>query len=188
MPIWTLAERLSNQNDVCVLILDGEGTPVVSCEANIFCVLHHADSHSLEFFRQIADEAEEPILRSFSIKPRRNDRFTNDRFIGRTPPENAPQQLSLLYSYRVTLADGSSVRYIMLNVTITPLTPTGQHPAPQLALITLIVLLLALLLATLLSHPGVKPHGGRRIRQPVRWLAASMSVPPTVTAIRRSAS
>ena len=151
-----LAERLSNQNDVCVLILDGEGTPVVSCEANIFCVLHHADSHSLEFFRQIADEAEEPILRSFSIKPRRNDRYTNERFIGRTPPENAPQQLSLLYSYRVTLADGS-VRYIMLNATITPLDATVSTLRSQLALITLIVLLLALLLATLLSHRVSSP-------------------------------
>ena len=151
-----LAKQISNQNSICVLILDENRQALISCEASISCVLHKANPQTLDFFCQQADEENAPRLRLFTLEHPRNDRYTIERFLGRVPPKEIGAQTSLLYTRKITLADGST-RYLLLNAVITPLDATVSTLRSQLLLITTIVLLLALLLAAIISRYVSRP-------------------------------
>lgn len=151
-----LANQLSNRNSICVLILDADQQPLISCEASISCVLHKANAQTLAFFCQQADEENAPHLRLFTLEHPRNDRYAIDRFSGRVPPKEIGAQTSLLYTQKVTLADGSA-RYLLLNAVITPLDATVSTLRSQLLLITVLVLLLALALAAIISRHVSRP-------------------------------
>ena len=151
-----LAERLSTQNSVCVLMLDADGNTLLSYDATNFCILHKVGDHGLHFFCHLADEADGPVLRFFNQERTRNEQFDQDRFVGRVPPAVGPSQTSLLYSRRVALKDGT-VRYILLSAVITPLDATVSTLRSQLVMVTVIVLILAMLLAVLISHRISRP-------------------------------
>lgn len=151
-----LANQLSNKNSICVLILDENRQTLISCEASISCVLHKANAQTLAFFCQQADEENAPHLRLFTMEHPRNDRYAMDRFSGRVPPKEISAQISLLFTQKVTLDDGSA-RYLLLNAMISPLDATVSTLRSQLLLITAIVLSLALLLAALISRYVSRP-------------------------------
>ena len=151
-----LANQLSNQNSVCVLILDENEDVLISCEASITCLLHKFNEPTLDFFCKQADVDTQPRLRLYTLEHPRNDRYAIDRFSGRVPPKEISAQMSLLYTQKVYLADGTA-RYLLLNAVISPLDATVSTLRSQLLLITVIVLLLALLLAAILSRHVSRP-------------------------------
>ena len=151
-----LAKQLSNQNSICIMILDENRQTLISCEASIFCILHKSNAQTLDFFCQQADQENAPLLSLFTLEHPRNDRYAMDRFSGRVPPKEISAQTSLLYTQKVTLAD-SSVRYLLLNAVISPLDATVSTLRSQLLVITAIVLALALLLAAIISRYVSRP-------------------------------
>lgn len=152
-----LAEQLSTQNDVCILILDGSGHTVISSEDTQFCLIHRMSSRDLSWWCSRAPEDGSTLMEQFNVQPFENERYNPRRFAGNPPPLMETSHQSLLYARRITLPDGQ-MGYMLLNTMITPLDATVATLRSQLLLITAAVLIGALLLAVFVS---------RRLSQPI---------------------
>ena len=114
-----LADRISAENEVCMLLADEEGKTLLSIDHVRFCLLHHMTPRELA--RQIARTPEDgtELVEMVSVAPFRNDRYHAEEFEGAVPEENAGKGRSMLYSRRVTFSDGRHGT-LLVNAQITP--------------------------------------------------------------------
>ena len=154
--IQALAERVGQENDVCILLLSAQGTTMVSHDANMFCVLHHLEKNELRRYRETAQKKAGTLIETFELGGERSPRYEQNRFVGRVPAAVAPTYKSMLYVHQVPLADGSEAT-LFLNAMITPVNATVDTLTEQLIIITMILLTLALVLAMVISHRIVQP-------------------------------
>ncbi len=114
-----LADRISADNEVCMLLVDGEGNRLLSIDHVRFCVLHRMTPRELE--KQIAKTPEDgtELVEMVSVVPFRNDRYHEDEFEGAVPRGKSGSGRSMLYSKRVTFGD-ESVGTLLINAQITP--------------------------------------------------------------------
>lgn len=151
-----LADQLSSQNDVCILVLDAARRPVISSEDTRFCLIHRMSSRDLNWWCARIPEDGTVLMELFSIDPFGRSRTVARPFKNVPRPEDEPRQQSLLYARRITLPDGSA-GYMLLNSIITPLDATVSTLRTQLTIITVVVLLGALALAWVISRSISKP-------------------------------
>ena len=149
--VEVLADQLSAQNDVCILILDANKRTVISSEDTQFCLIHRMSQHDLTWWCERVPEDGSTLLEQFNVQPFPTELYNPRRFIGDAPPAMLSQQQSLLYARQITLPSGS-MGYMLLNAIITPLDATVSTLRSQLSLITCVVLIGALLLAALVSR------------------------------------
>ena len=149
--VSVLADQLSAQNDVCILILDENGHVVISSKDTQFCLIHRMSARDLSWWCSRAPEDGSTLIEQFNVQPFQNDLYNPRRFIGNAPPVPDNDYQSLLYAKRIELPTGK-VGYMLLNTMITPLDATVTTLRSQLLLITGLVLLGALLLAAIISH------------------------------------
>ena len=149
--VSVLADQLSTQNDVCILILDENGHEVISSKDTQFCLIHRMSIRGLSWWCSRVPEDGSTLIEQFNVQPFQNDLYNPRRFIGNAPPMPDTNYQSLLYAKRIELPDGRS-GYMLLNTMITPLDATVSTLRSQLLLITCLVLLGALLLAALISR------------------------------------
>ena len=149
--VSVLADQLSTQNDVCILILDENGHEVISSKDTQFCLIHRMSIRDLSWWCSRVPEDGSTLIEQFNVQPFQNDRYNPRRFIGNAPPMPDTNHQSLLYAKRITFPNGRT-GYMLLNTMITPLDATVSTLRSQLLLITCIVLLGALLVAALISR------------------------------------
>ena len=151
-----LADQLSTQNDVCILILDNSGRTVISSEDTQFCLIHRMSIRDLSWWCSRTPEDGSTLMEQFNVQPFANDRYNPLRIVGNPPPLMETRHQSLLYARRITLPSGQ-MGYMLLNTMITPLDATVNTLRSQLLLITGVVLVGALMLALLVSRKLSQP-------------------------------
>ena len=152
-----LAEQLATRNELCIMLLDAEFRPLVSSEGQQFCLIHRMKARDLSFWCRKAPADGTAQLELFNATPSASEEYDERRFVGRVPPRSMGDSQVLFYARRVTLAGGQP-GYLLLNSIITPVDATVSTLRAQLAIITCVVLLGAILLAMILS---------RRLSQPI---------------------
>ncbi len=146
-----LMDRLAQQNDVCILLLDSSKHVFLSSDDIHYCLIHRMSSRDLSFWCSMIPENGDTLTELFNIAPFGGDQYNSHQFRGNVPKMEDDKKQSLLCARRVTLPDGTG-GYLLLNSIITPLDSTVATLRMQLMLITIIVLLGATLLAMLISR------------------------------------
>ena len=146
-----LIDRLAQQNDVCILLLDSDKHVFLSSDDIHYCLIHRMSSRDLSFWCSMIPENGNTLTKLFNIAPFGGDQYNSHQFRGNVPKMEDDKKQSLLCARRVTLPDGTG-GYLLLNSIITPLDSTVATLRTQLMLITIIVLLGATLLAMLISR------------------------------------
>ena len=146
-----LMDRLAQQNDVCILLLDSDKHVFLSSDDIHYCLIHRMSSRDLSFWCSMIPENGDTLTELFNIAPFGGDQYNSHQFRGNVPKMEDDKKQSLLCARRVTLPDGTG-GYLLLNSIITPLDSTVATLRMQLMLITTIVLLGATLLAMLISR------------------------------------
>ena len=146
-----LMDRLAQQNDVCILLLDSDKHVFLSSDDIHYCLIHRMSSRDLSFWCSMIPENGDTLTELFNIAPFGGDQYNSHQFRGNVPKMEDDKKQSLLCARRVTLPDGTG-GYLLLNSIITPLDSTVATLRTLLMLITIIVLLGATLLAMLISR------------------------------------
>ena len=151
-----LIDRLAEENDVCVLLLDENGKTLQSSEDIRFCLIHRMSTRDLNWWLSITPEDGSVLTRLFNVKFPQMAQYNSRSFRGKVPPTEVHQRQSLLCARRVTMADGATA-YLLLNAVITPLDATVATLRSLLVLITVAVLLGALILALFIAKRVTRP-------------------------------
>ena len=146
-----LADQLSTQNDVCILVLDENQHVILTSEDTQFCLIHRMNVRDLAWWCSRVPEDGSTLIEQFDMQPFENERYNPRRFVGNAPPILQSNYQSMLYAKRIQLPNGGS-GYMLLNAMITPLDATVSTLRSQLSLITCIVILGALLVAAVVSR------------------------------------
>ena len=151
-----LIDRLAEENDVCVLLLDESGKTLLSSDDIRFCLIHRMSTRDLNWWLSITPEDGSVLTELFNVQFPQMTQYNSRSFRGKVPPTEVSQRQSLLCARRVTMVDGSTA-YLLLNAIITPLDTTVSTLRSQLVLITIAVLLGALLLALFIARRVTRP-------------------------------
>ena len=114
-----LADRLSADNDICMLMLNQEGETILSIDHVRFCLLHHMKPRELKKLIEQAPEDGRENIEMVSVAPFQNDRYHKEEFEGEVPESASGAGRSMLYTRRVFFDDGT-VGSLMINAQITP--------------------------------------------------------------------
>lgn len=152
-----LADRISQANDICVLIVNDRTEKLVSSEASGDCVIHRMSGFDLNRYIQITQESKTTLYRIFSMGGFGKSNYDENRFSGRVPPADDGHAKSMVAIRAVTTANGET-DYIFLNAIITPVDATVQTLRSQFLFIAILMVLLSFIISLVLS---------RRIAQPI---------------------
>lgn len=152
----SLIDRLADNGDVCILLLSAQGKVVYASKDIRFCLIHRMSTRDLNWWCSKAPEDGSVITELFNVQPLPKEQFDFRNVRGNFPFLVIRDQQSLLCARRVTFKDGT-LGYLLLNTIITPLNTTVATLRSQLLIITLLVLLGAFLLASIISHKVTQP-------------------------------
>ncbi len=164
-----LADRIAEQDNVCILITNENMRALVSAESWNGCLIHHMNPFDLWRYASSLSTEDKAIVAEFPLHAFRNQLYDARKFMGVVPPSDDGEAMSLLTVQRAETAEGHIV-YVFLNTLITPVTGTVQTIRNELYFITAILVLLSFIISLILS---------RRITQPlveVTSAAAGLSV------------
>lgn len=151
-----LVDRLSADNNMCVVILDSQQEEYLSSEDIRFCLVHRMSSRDLSWWCQRVPSDGTVLFEAFNIPSTDSQGYNKRDFRGEVPDADTTSRQSLLYARGVTLPDGQS-GYLLINTVITPLNSTVSTLRMQLVLITVVVVLGALLMAALIARNVSRP-------------------------------
>ena len=151
-----LADQISAENEVCVLMTDEEGNELLSIDHVRFCVLHHLNDRELRrLIDRIPDNGDE-IVEQSSIAPFRNENYRAEDFEGSVPEGKSSTGRSMLYGKRVTFADGGTA-YLMINAQITPTHTILSMLKRQFIYIVVLILLATAIIGTIMAENVSRP-------------------------------
>lgn len=154
--LQALSDRLSEQNDVCVLIVDEKIEPLVSSDATPVCIIHRFSRRDITRYIDKLTEESPTYFHTFELTGMKDNAYEPKNFQGRVPSPNGFKSASLFSITRVARADGQIV-YLLLNAQITPVDATVQTLRDQLVYITLILIVLSFLISLVLSRRITRP-------------------------------
>lgn len=154
--LQTLIERISEQNNVCVLIADASMQTLYEAEAWNGCIIHHIPKQELGRYARALESGEKTVIAEFPLRGFRNPQYDEHKFQGRVPPSDPGDARSLVTVQDAELSDGSTV-YVFLNTLITPVAGTVQTIRNELYFISAILLVLSFLLSWVLSRHITRP-------------------------------
>lgn len=169
-----LAERLAEDEDICILLVDARGETLLSAEGESFCLLHHMNPGDLKWWCDQAENGSGAQMHRLTIQPNRR-RYDARDFVGSTPKTAKPTNATLMYTVHVVFPDGTGGT-LLLNTMVTPLDATVATLRSQMISITAIVLVLALILAAIVSRLISRPI--IETTNAARDLAQGRYVPP----------
>ncbi len=155
--LQTLVTRISEQNDVCVLVVDENMEALASADASQGCLIHRAGRKELYRFILALQKSRVMSFQEFPLMGFRNTQYDAARFIGRVPPADEGRTRSMVTAHMAALENGETA-YIFLNAIITPVTATVDTLRSQLFFITGLLILLSFFISLILT---------RRITQPI---------------------
>ena len=151
-----LADRISETNDVCVLIVNEHGEKLISAEATRDCVIHHMSPMDLSRYMQLSNTQSGTLYRTFNLGGFGKSTYDENRFSGPVPPADDGRSRSMVAIRAVQTGDGET-RYVFLNAQITPVDATVQTLRSQYVFIAVLMVLLSFLLSLVLSRRIAKP-------------------------------
>ncbi len=156
--LQALVTRVSEENEVCVLIVGDDYSMMATAEAGPGCAIHRMGP--LELLRLMATTGQGPentVFKVLRVEGFRNSQYDAGRFVGRVPLSTRGEVKSMIATRQVTLSGGQQA-YLFLNAVITPVNATVDTLRHQLLFISGILVLLSFLLSMVLT---------RRITQPI---------------------
>ncbi len=160
--LGALIERLQQEDNVSIMLLDENGRPVNMPMNPQFAALPD-DSGNMERLIQAADQNGGTWLEAsrsapFSMPPMQapNDPASADRGENRARPPAFNAFESITYIKAAALSTGEA-RYIFLNARISPVNATVETLRVQLIYISAVLIIMALFLALLISQGISKP-------------------------------
>lgn len=154
--LQTLVERISQENDVSILILDEEFNITQSADMNAGSIIHMMNTLDRLKFWEKAQASNNTWLELFDLRAFRNVVYDANHFVGRVPPPDEGRSKSMLYLRLAARQDGKTAG-IFLNSLITPISATVETLRSQMFIITVCLLLLSLLLSYIISRRITRP-------------------------------
>lgn len=151
-----LADRIAEQQRICVLITDADLEEVLHAEAWNGCIIHHMSRSELKRHTQVCGETDEIVLSEFLMRGLRNQRYDARKFKGRVPPSDTGEGRGVITVQRALTADGQAW-YVFLNTLITPVDSTVQTIRNELYVITVILVLLSFVISMIMSRRITRP-------------------------------
>lgn len=156
----SLLDRLVQNNDLHILILDENGTPLYeSVNVRESLIAGMLPIRFKEYFQTASQAENGAVLDLIDLSGFRNDYYRPDKFTGPVPGIDRGRGESLVYGQVVNLSDGSR-QFILLNAILTPVSNTVTTLRIQLLIVTSILLILSLGLALILSRRISRPIVG----------------------------
>jgi len=156
----TLLDRLAENNDVYILILDNKGSKLheaVNVRESLIAMM--PPDRVMDYYKLAVADSDGAVLDLIDLSGFRNDRYKPDKFTGPVPGPDEGMGESMIYGQVVTLSDGSQ-EFILLNAILTPVSGTVDTLRTQLLIVTAILVILSLGLALLLSRRVARPIVG----------------------------
>jgi len=157
--LQVLADRISQANDVCVLIVNDRTEKLVSSETSGDCVIHRMSGFDLNRYIQITQESHTTIYRIFSLGGFGKSNYDENRFSGRVPPADDGHAKSMV-AIRAVSTESGDTHYIFLNAIITPVDATVQTLRSQFLFIAILMVLLSFIISLVLSRRIASPIVG----------------------------
>ena len=114
-----LADRISADQDICIMLLDGQGKEILSIDHVRYCLLHQLKPRELAEWIRKAPVDGSGKVETLNISPFQNERYKKERFSGEVPENETHSGVTMMYVRRVQLTDGS-FGTLLLNAQITP--------------------------------------------------------------------
>lgn len=151
-----LVQKISQNNDVCVLITDSNITPMISSDVLGECIIHRISpvDYAKLYVEVKAHGGEE--LSSFVKSGFLNNEYKGTVFEGLTPPSDDGSVESMVYA-RIVRNEKGNEYMILLNSVVTPVNATVHTLMIQLSYISLILILLSVGMGFLISKRISKP-------------------------------
>ena len=156
-----LADRISADNEICMLMVDEEGEEILSIDHVRFCLLHHMKARDLEKLIARTPEDGSELVEMEVVAPFRNEKYRAEEFEGSVPRNDGGTGRSMLYARRVFFENGASGT-LMINAQITPTGTVVSMLRRQflylLALIAGATVIIAWLMASSVSKPIIETN------------------------------
>ena len=155
-----LAERIAENNNICVMITDENMEELVNAEGLVRCVIHHM--HKKELLRMVENENDKTptigglTVMIFPMDGFRDPRYDERKFKGDVPRRDDGSSKSMVAFTQTQTASGET-RYIFMNTLITPVEDTVRTIRYELWIITALLLVLGMVIAFLLSRRIARP-------------------------------
>ena len=161
----SLADQVSAENDICLLLTDGEGKTILSIDHVRYCLLHRMKEAELTKLIASAPEDGSGRISTARTAPFRNEHYDSESFAGPAPKSENRTGMSMLYVQKVTFASGETGT-LMINAMITPTSAVLATLRKQFLYIVAAVLLVTLLfgyfMAEGLSLPLIETNRAAR--------------------------
>ena len=146
--------KISLENDVCVMVIDSEGGALYNCHSVRDCVLHKLSNNKYNLLQiyNLAEQNGGSYFESFETGFQLEG-FQSSNSV-KIKKEDA--QSNVVYVQLLPSSSGSPIA-IIVNSTVAPLTATVRTLNMQLIFITIIMLVLAVLIAFIMSRHISKP-------------------------------
>lgn len=95
-----LMDRLAQQNDVCILLLDSSKHVFLSSDDIHYCLIHRMSSRDLSFWCSMIPENGNTLTKLFNIAPFGGDQYNSHQFRGNVPKMEDDKKQSLLCARR----------------------------------------------------------------------------------------
>jgi len=137
--LQTLAQRLSEENHLCILITDENMRELIKAEAWNGCIIHHMNRIDLLRIASSVRGENKAALLDFPLSGFRNQQYDARNFRGRVPPSDDGSMRSMVMVQKFEIADRKNI-YLFLNTLITPVNATVQTIRNELVFITVILI------------------------------------------------
>ena len=152
-----LIDRIAEQNDVCIMVVDASFRKMLDAESGHGCVIHLMNrTDLLRIAGPVRKGEKESALLTIPLGGFRNRDYDAKNFRGPVPPSDYGDTQSMIYIRRAETPEGETC-YVLLNTLITPVTSTVQTIQNELYFISAIMLLLSFLISLALSRRITPP-------------------------------
>ena len=151
-----LADRISAENEVCLILMDGEGTEILSIDHVRFCVLHHLKKTELNRLIELAPPDGKEYVEMMNVFPFRNEEYRSEDYEGDVPEEDPQRGRSMMHVQRVFFDDGTWGT-LLINAQINPTRTVMNLIRRQLIYIVFLILLASVIIGSIMGHNVTLP-------------------------------
>ena len=151
-----LADRISAENDVCMLLVDAQGEELLSIDHVRFCLLHHMSRTELRALMERTPQDGSESVEMINVSPFRNEKYHAEMFEGSVPAGGGSTGRSMIYTRRVFFEDGS-FGTLMINAQITPTYTILSMLRRQFVYIIVLIVLATAVIGFLMSESVSRP-------------------------------
>lgn len=153
----SLAERIAQNYEVCILVFDEYGYIIASKDYLQDCIIHKMDPTNILMLYYFAKQSGGEKLSRFPRRDFRNLSYYNGDYSGHVPDTDDGPGESIIYTRIVHSDSRKRDVVVILNTTISPVGSTVRTLRTELLIITTAMTIAALILSFLLAKRVAKP-------------------------------